>query len=240
MAFWKLAAFTAILAAIAVPARASLQLQWSQDGVSYRPLAMVCRAQDAVDYYDPFEFSGHPQFGTAPGLASAAMFWDKNDHRLSLILVAGHDERQQVWGHSGKARFALEGLPSSTKLDWNDDRGSTYYHRGQPTASCDFRFTKESDGAVFGGLEDRAFLIKLALTAEQNVEAWRLVDGGVRHNLDFARPLYIRTAPDAVLPVKQPDFPPPPPATAPIPEPAAGAWLLLSGLFLRRMRGIGR
>lgn len=233
------------------PADNPPKLMYSQDGRHYNAFTPVEGTRKAARYYDYYDFSGHPEFGTEHGTSTAALYWDDKRSALSLILISGAPSTAGREGDSGHVRYDLEGLPAVARLALADEPREFTYRKGSPTAVADLVYTHATDGLVFGGLQKAgSFEISIDLDSLDGAQEWRLIDGGGDViELDLDRPLYLRTG----VPKKDrrkprtPEVPPiVPPATGgsdpgtptnppAVPEPAAGLLIVAaSGLLTRR------
>src|SRR5258706_10553214 len=101
-------------------------LEYSQNGVDFQPFAALSGKAKVGTYYDYRNFSGHPDFGTARELTTAALYWDSRHSLFSLILIAGTDGKGK-----GEAKFSLDGLPESTVVSVSDDPDEFRYSHGK-------------------------------------------------------------------------------------------------------------
>jgi uncharacterized protein (TIGR03382 family) len=261
---WKLFWFAGAIAwgarTLAAPMTEAPILEYSQDGTNFLPFDAIARTRKVSRYYEYHAKSGHPEFGTAHNTSTSAMYWDDRRKALSLILISGAPARRGRTGDSGKVKYLVGGLPSTTYRELSDDPKEYKYDKGRSKTSASFVYRQATDGLILAGLEKvDEFTIRLDLRQHNGVRTWRLVDdaddngisefiNGISEfiKLNMRKPLYIRasTLGDDSTP---PPPPPVPPAdgnsgggtTNPLPEPGLAMWGLAGAfaLLTRRRRG---
>lgn len=216
-----------LLLAAALPSAAAPLLQYSQDGQTYLPFNPVVGRERVANYYDYYNYAGHPDFGLVAGVTTAAFYYDQKRDALSLIVISGSGD------DSGKVSYGFQNLPSTAYLNLCDDPGEFSYAAGASSAEALFRWNQQTDGLVFSGLENQPLGIKISIKPYVSVSNLRLAAANNQFfALDLSRPLYVRTQPvgggtgvgGGVTP--------------PVPEPAATALaaVALLGWLSRRLR----
>jgi len=209
---WAAAVAVFCVAVTAAPAAdAAPILEYSQDGKHYTDFDAVIGTAKAGSYYDYYNQSGHPAFGTPKATSSAAMYWDDKRDALSLILISGSATGKD----GGQVLYKLSDLPWSTVLTLSDDADEYDYDKGQRVTTPRFNYKSGTDGAIYGGLErSKSWVIKIALSSVKGVKNWRLIDGAAGDDavdLNMRKTLYIRYAGDDGAD----GVTPPPPASNP-------------------------
>lgn len=179
-----------ILTALAFPVTAAPLLEYSQDGQTYLPFNPVVGRERVANYYDYYNYAGHPDFGLVAGVTTAALYYDEKRDALSLIMISGSGY------DSGKVSYGFQNLPSTAYLNLCDDPGEFTYAAGASSAEALFRWNQQTDGLVFSGLENQPLGIKVSIKPFVSVSGLRLAAANNQFiTLDLNRPLYVRTQP---------------------------------------------
>lgn len=214
-----------LISALAPALPAAPLLQYSQDGQTYLPFNPVVGRERVANYYDYYNYAGHPDFGLVAGVTTAAFYYDQKRDALSLIMISGSGY------DSGKVSYGFQNLPSTAYLNLCDDPGEFSYATGASSAEALFRWNQQTDGLVFSGLENQPLGIKVSIKPFVSVSGLRLAAANNQFiALDLNRPLYVRTQPVGSGVGGG--------GTPPVPEPSTSALaaVVLVGWLSRRQR----
>jgi hypothetical protein len=166
-------------------ADAAPMLEYSQDNVHFKSLALIIGAKSANQYYDLRGGSGHPAFGTLAGTTSTAFYWDTTRDILSTIDISGTTSID-----AGKVNLTFAGLPRGTIATLVQDSVSLRLNRQRARATIEY--VHETGGLVLGNLGQLPFQIEMTLSAAKPLNHWRLSSGlGKFVQLNPSEPLYI-------------------------------------------------
>lgn len=225
-----LRALSMFLGLLATTSAAALPaVQYSQNGTTFHPLALLSGASSAAKYYGFSANNGHPGFGVAKGTETASLYWDTTDDTLSLIFISGKGP-----GDKGSGNISITGLPATilTLID----HGSFSVNSNTFTLTGRFSYKNTTDGFTLGGLEATSFTAKITLSKTKGIKALRLTvgdptNGGAFQPLNLNQPLYLTStvvaAPGGTV-------------GSPVPEPTSLGMLglIATGLLKRSRRKI--
>lgn len=168
-------------------------VQYSQDGTTFQPIALLSSSMKASAYYDYRSHAGHPGFGVAKGVDTVCLYWDTTHDELSLIFISGGHDHDRASGN-----VSVKGLPLASQLTVSDDPGEFKYAKRTGTLTGKFSYQNSTDGFVMSGLETAAFDATLKLSHQKGIKSLRLTvgdptSGGAFQPLELRQPLYLRT-----------------------------------------------
>lgn len=133
-------------------------------GIEVDPLS---DSQSAAAYYNFYNNSGHPAFGTESNTAFFWLYEDTNTNEISLGMVFDMPDD----GSRGDLSMAISGVPNTGYIAFSDDPGEL-----STTGGDWFWWGKFNDGGVIGRLEG-IWQIDLTLNSYQNIDMWYFLDG---------------------------------------------------------------
>lgn len=155
--------------------------------------------ESAADYYDYYNWDGHPDFGTQADTAFIWLWEDTIDETISLGLIFSDPKK----GHKGKVDLSLGGFPDSAGWVVKDDPNDKYTKNA---SGWDVKWkwvNKHTDGGVIGGLENAEWDLTLDLGSSSGIDNWYMLDGadkGNAHLLDMSEGLTIHSESAAAVP----------------------------------------
>ena len=174
------------------------EIAYSQDGIHFRSIPALAEPLAVEHFYRKTKAHTAPGFGTPANTDTVAVYFDKNDDTLSLMLVTGTKGE-----NSGSTPMHMDGLPAAVTVFLSKSTNSVQRNVGAGTASATLDSTGGVAGISFTGLEQGDFTIDLAIQAPDPDIKWRLATGSGRkitfEPLNPSSPLVLESIPTGPL-----------------------------------------